>query len=692
MNPFRIMTESANSGKRASEAAPSIDQKRVKIDRTGKVVEENQVGITQYINEENRSGGFYGSIKQRYCDFLVNEIDLNNNVVHLVDEGINLGKTKRERNLEKRQEERAELQGKTAEEVERIKEQKKQELEQQPKYELSSENKEKLLALITEAELNQIELLFSSGDKMETQTKFEDKQTRTTLHQLLRQAFQSKLETVTTPDNTFRIALARNNPARRRNPQESINHVDENGVVNYGLGPFKNYLHFTVYKENRETMEVASTISKFLRIPSKNIGYAGTKDRRGVTCQRFSILKGKVARVSSLNKGLKNVVLGGFTYEDLPLGLGDLKGNEFVITIRDVKPFNDKDGVETIIEKCFNSLQQKGFINYYGMQRFGTFSISTHELGIKILQEDWKGAVELVLSEQEIVAPESIDARACWAETRNPSLTLKKMPRRCTAEYSILSVLEKERLDENEDYGSNSYFKSIMAIPRNLRIMYAHAYQSYIWNLVVSKRFEMFGMEVQVGDLVLVQNEAPAQEQDVDGEDFEEDVATSKFVRARPLTEEDIATSTYTIYDVVLPTPGFDILYPANEKLMQVYTDVMAKDGLDPLKMNRRVREFSLAGSYRHIMGKPTNLSYKIVKYDDPHEPMVRTDLELTRLKKEGQNNVAREIDHQEGERTGVVLTMQLPVSSYATMALREFMKADTSRFSDAFNGGGSGN
>lgn len=688
MNPFRIMTESVNSGKRASEAAPSIDHKRVKIDRTGKVVEENQVGITQYINEENRSGGFYGSIKQRYCDFLVNEIDLSNNVVHLVDEGINLGKTKRERNLEKRQEERAELQGKTAEEVERIKEQKKQELEQQPKYELSSEDKEKLLKLITEAELNQIELLFNSGDKMETQTKFEDKQTRTTLHQLLRQAFQSKLETVTTPENTFRIALARNNSARRRNPQESINHVDENGVVNYGLGPFKNYLHFTVYKENRETMEVASTISKFLRIPSKNIGYAGTKDRRGVTCQRFSILKGKVARVSSLNKGLKNVVLGGFTYEDLPLGLGDLKGNEFVITIRDVKPFNDKDSVETIIEKCFNSLQQKGFINYYGMQRFGTFSISTHELGIKILQEDWKGAVDLVLSEQEIVAPESIDARACWAETRNPSLTLKKMPRRCTAEYSILSVLEKERLDKNEDYGSNSYFKSIMAIPRNLRIMYAHAYQSYIWNLVVSKRFEMFGMDVQVGDLVLVQNEAPAQEKDVDGEDFEEDVVTSKFVRARPLTEEDIAASTYTIYDIVLPTPGFDILYPTNEKLMQVYTEVMAKDGLDPLKMNRRVREFSLAGSYRHIMGKPTNLSYKIVKYDDPNEPMVRTDLELTRLKKDGEENVAREIDHQEGERTGVVLTMQLPVSSYATMALREFMKADTSRFSDVFSSG----
>lgn len=680
------MTESVNNttiSKRVAENASFNGVKRHKVDRAGKVVEENQVGITQYINEENRHGGFYGSIKQRYCDFMVNEIDLKDNVVHLVDEGISLGKTKRERNLEKRQEERAELQGKTPEEVEEIKEKKKAEAEMKPKYELSEEDKTDLLTLISATELEQIELLFGSGDKMETKTTFDDKQTRTKLHQLLRKAFQSKLDSVTTPENTFRIALARNNAPRRRNPQESINHVDENGVVNYGLGAFKNYLHFTVYKENRETMEVASTIAKFLRIPSKNIGYAGTKDRRGVTCQKFSIQKGKVARVSSLNKGLKNVVLGGFSYEDTPLGLGDLKGNEFVITIRDVKPFNENDNIQEIVEKCFKSLQSKGFINYYGLQRFGTFSISTHELGIKILQEDWKGAVELILSEQEIVAPESIEARACWAETRDPSLTLKKMPRRCTAEHSILTALEKEPVQENKEYGSNSYFKSIMAIPRNLRIMYAHAYQSYIWNLVASKRFEMFGMEVKVGDLILDQKQEETDAPTSAGEeDFEEDVVTSKFVRARALTEEDITSGKYTIYDVVLPTPGFDIVYPSNEMLMQVYTDVMAKDNLDPNGMSRRVREFSLAGSYRHIMGKPTNLSYEVINYEDYDAPMVKTDLELTRSKANAEERASRYIEYGEGSRTGVILSMQLPVSSYATMALREFMKADTSRLS----------
>lgn len=686
--------EDLNSKKRVIESGALDASKRLKseqAERAQKVVQEADVGITQYINEANRSdGGFYGYIKQRYSDFLVNEIDMNGNVVHLTDDGIDLGKSKKEKRMEKRKQEREELQNKSQEEIDSIKEAKREEEEKKPKYELTEENRAKLLEFITEEELGQIEELFTTGNNMETKTKFDDKQKRGQLHQLLRVAFDSKLETLTSEENTFKVAIAKNDSQsrRRKNPQESINHVDENGVVNYGLGPYKHFLHFTVYKENRETMEVASTISKFLRIPSKSIRYAGTKDRRGVTCQRFCIHRGKVARVTSLNKGLKNAVLGGFAYEDYSLGLGNLKGNEFVITIRDIKSFNENDDVEKVIETCFNSLKDKGFINYYGMQRFGTFSISTHELGVYILKEDWKGAAELILSEQEIVAPGSVDARQIWAETKNPSLALKKLPRRFTAEHSILSTLENEPLDENEEYSKNSYFKSIMSIPRNLRIMYAHAYQSYIWNLVASKRFEMFGLEVQEGDLVLIdaQAEAEAAKAEED-DDFEEDVATNKFVRARALTKEDVESGKYSIYDVVLPTPGFDIIYPSNEKLKQVYIDAMAKDGLDPDKMGRRVREFSLAGSYRQLMGRPENLSYEIVKYEDEDQPLVRTDLELLQLKKEGQENPSQSIqsDSPNANKKAVILKMQLGTSSYATMALREFMKADTARLSSTF-------
>lgn len=686
--------------KRQIEETQKNFENTIKKPNTGnsfKTVQETDVGITEYVNETYKSGGgFFGTIKQRYSDFQVNEIDLQGNVVHLVDEGIDLGKTKREKRQEQRRADREDLQGKSTEEVQKIKEEKENgeetgkdgvngdSGENVPKYELSPENKQKLLELITAAELQQIEELFGTGGNMETKTSFSDKSQRTLLHQLIRTAFQGKLETITSAENTFRVALAKKSGPQRRN--NNINHVDDSGVVNYGLGPFKNYLHFTVYKENRETMEVASTITKFLRVPNKSVKYAGTKDRRGVTCQRFSIHKGKVARVTSLNKGLKGAILGGFSYEDRSLDLGDLQGNEFTIAIRDVKSLDGEDILSTV-DRCFHSLKEKGYINYFGLQRFGTFSISTHVLGIFLLKDDWKGAAELILAEQERVLPESVEARRIWAEKGDAVEASRKMPRKCSAEWSVLTSLAKEKKAE-DGYSKQAYFRAIMQIPRNLRLIYVHAYQSYVWNLVASKRIELFGLEVQVGDLVMVEEKSADLKivtEVVDGQEFAEDVAGSMSDKVRALTEEDIKSGKFTIYDVVLPSPGYDVTYPTNPHLMEVYERLMEKDGLDPHNMGRRIKEFSLAGSYRLLMGKPTELSYQVVKYSEPTDALVRTDLEIIRAKEEGKT-LEKVVNEQEGERTAVILKMKLGVSSYATMALREFMKADTSRLGANFD------
>ncbi|OBA20761.1 tRNA pseudouridine synthase D [Metschnikowia bicuspidata var. bicuspidata NRRL YB-4993] len=689
-----------NTAKRTAGEAVAPAPKRVQADVL-KQVKESDVGITQYINEGYKhGGGFYGTIKQRYSDFQVFEIDLAGNVVHLTDLGVDLGALKKDRRVEKRQEDRAELQNLSGAELEKAKAERqlKKDAERQltkdadalqdadaqqdndaaPKYTLSEEDHGRLLEHVSAAELQQIEALFGNGGNMETASVFGDKARRTQLHQLLRVAFQGKLETITSPQNTIRIALAKKGaPTRRANN----NHVDADGVVNYGLGPHKPYLHFTVYKENRETMEVASLITKFLRVPNKSVKYSGTKDRRGVTCQRFSVHNGKVARVCALNNGLRGSVLGSFRYENSPLDLGDLQGNEFVIAIKNVRPRDAGADLAGLVRALFDSLRLRGFINYYGLQRFGTFSISTHVLGIHLLKDDWRGAAELILAEQDRVVPDSVDARRVWAATGDAAQAARLIPRRCTAELAILNLLAKE-LRGATGYSPNLYFRALMQIPRNLRLIYVHAYQSYVWNLVASKRIELFGLQVQAGDLVMAEagalDGAVAPEM-VDGVPFAEDVAGCLAPKARALTPEDVASGRYSIYDVVLPSPGYDVVYPANPQLMAVYEAAMAKDGLDPHKMARRVKEFSLAGSYRPLMGRAHDVSFDIVRYHDDTDALVRTDLEILTAAKAGQT-LARVAGcaGPDAPRTAVVLRMRLGVSCYATMALREFMKTDT--------------
>lgn len=50
------------------------------------------------------------------------------------------------------------------------------------------------------------------------------------------------------------------------------------------------------------------------------------------------------------------------------------------------------------------------------------------------------------------------------------------------------------------------------------------------------------------------------------------------------LKEADLAN--YTLADVIIPLPGYDITYPEGP-LFERYQAIMLEDGLDPLKMRR---------------------------------------------------------------------------------------------------------
>lgn len=64
-------------------------------------------------------------------------------------------------------------------------------------------------------------------------------------------------------------------------------------------------------------------------------------------------------------------------------------------------------------------------------------------------------------------------------------------------------------------------------------------------------------------------------------------LATTNVPKVHVVTAEDVAASKYSVFDVVLPLPGFAIQYPAG-KVGDCYRDIMRADRLDPDNMFRK--------------------------------------------------------------------------------------------------------
>ncbi|XP_041099739.1 pseudouridylate synthase 7 homolog, partial [Polyodon spathula] len=111
------------------------------------------------------------------------------------------------------------------------------------------------------------------------------------------------------------------------------------------------------------------------RIKPNLISYMGTKDKRAITVQRIAVQKITAQRLSHLNTCLMNFKLGNFSYQKHPLKLGELQGNHFTVVIRNISGSNEQ------VELAMVSLRETGFINYYGMQRFGTTAVPTYQVG-----------------------------------------------------------------------------------------------------------------------------------------------------------------------------------------------------------------------------------------------------------------------------------------------------------------------
>ena len=248
----------------------------------------------------------------------------------------------------------------------------------------------------------------------------------------------------------------------------------------------------TVVTRNWETNRLVRILARSMGMSRERIGFAGTKDKRAVTTQLMSFRcpSEDLAKVDLKDVEIRDVYRGSRAIQ-----IGDLIGNEFEITVKDCTM--DPSLIPATVEEDISVIKKVGgFPNYFGVQRFGVVRPVTHLVGERLVRGDIEGAVRTYIC--YTTPEEDTDVRAIRESlvgTTDWSSAAKVMPEPMSFEKTMAQVLA----------GGGSWTEAIDAMPSNLQMMFVHAYQSYLFNEMLSMRIER-GLPINMpveGDIVI---------------------------------------------------------------------------------------------------------------------------------------------------------------------------------------------
>ena len=258
------------------------------------------------------------------------------------------------------------------------------------------------------------------------------------------------------------------------------------------------HLVLEMEKLNMDTPTAIAHLSRGINVSRKRIGYAGLKDKRALTCQKISIYLPDEELVKKF--GVKGMELRNPCWSDKRIELGDLLGNQFTITIRDIEMSEEE--IKKILKE-FIEESKKGLPNYFGNQRFGGKRMITHKVGKLLLKGKFEEGIMLYLTQTYEEEKEELkNARTNLAKTRDFKKALKEFPIDARSERAILNHLVKH---------PNDYLGAFKVLPKKIRYLFSHSFQSHIFNKIIKKRIMLFGqkaLEPIDGDVLL--NGVPA--------------------------------------------------------------------------------------------------------------------------------------------------------------------------------------
>jgi tRNA pseudouridine13 synthase len=397
------------------------------------------------------------------------------------------------------------------------------------------------------------------------------------------------------------------------------------------------HLVFRVRLRNWDTNDFAGALSDTLGISRERVSWAGTKDKRAVTTQLFSVNGIEPGDLPDLGDADIEVV----GRAGRPVLFGDLAGNAFEIVVRDTEATENAASVLAALRR-FAGADSAGSVtlpddsvtvavpNYFGQQRFGSRRPVTHEVGLALVREEWTQAVLAYVGNPHEREPDATRAARAYAdETEDWQGALDRLPRALGYERSMCHTLVENGAEDPADFRA-----AIETLPSNLQTLFVNAAQSYVFNLILSERLERglpFGRPV-AGDVVCFA-----------GLDTPDGLPLPDTDRTQRVTEDRLRTVERHCERgrafVTAPLVGTDTTLADGEP-GEIEREVLDEVGVEPGDFDLP-GEFDSDGTRRAIQ--------------------VRTDLAVA--------------------RDGDTLSFEfaLPKGSYATVLLREFRKGDPS-------------
>ncbi|MCX6804065.1 MAG: tRNA pseudouridine(13) synthase TruD [Candidatus Diapherotrites archaeon] len=241
------------------------------------------------------------------------------------------------------------------------------------------------------------------------------------------------------------------------------------------------HLILNMEKINSDTASAIALITRGINVSKKRIGYAGLKDKRAITCQRISIYMPDAGLVEKF--GVRGIELRNARWSEKRVELGDLSGNQFAITIRNIS--ENEEEIRKIIDS-FTKQLEKGIPNFFGNQRFGGKRMITHKVGKLLLKGKFEEAVKLYLTDTYEEEKEDVkNARINLAKSWDYKKALKEFPPLDTrSERAMLNHLVVK---------PNDYSGAFQTLPKKIRYLFSHAVQSDLFNKILSERIKLLG-------------------------------------------------------------------------------------------------------------------------------------------------------------------------------------------------------